>query len=121
MDEETVKACIERINKFMHDFKIKAHVERYLSGPVVTQYDLGLEPGVKSSTIRGVQMDLTRNLLVKSVRLLDVVPGTPYVGLELPNPKRQLITLGEGRGRGVHRVRSCQDASLAHRRYHRFR
>ena len=95
MDEETVKACIERINKFMHDFKIKAHVERYLSGPVVTQYDLGLEPGVKSSTIRGVQMDLTRNLLVKSVRILDVVPGTPYVGLELPNPKRQLITLGD--------------------------
>lgn len=95
MDEETVQNEIRLINKFMHDFRIKAHVEHYLSGPVVTQYDLSLEPGVKSSTIRGVQMDLTRNLLVKSVRILDVVPGTPYVGLELPNPKRQLITLGD--------------------------
>ena len=95
MDEETVQKEIMLINKFMHDFRIKAHVEHYLSGPVVTQYDLSLEPGVKSSTIRGVQMDLTRNLLVKSIRILDVVPGTPYVGLELPNPKRQLITLGD--------------------------
>ena len=95
MDDATIEEMIGRIDQFLNDFKIKARVAHYMSGPVITRYDLLLEPGVKSSTLRGVSQDLCRNLMVRSVRILDVIPGTPYLGLELPNPKRQLITLGD--------------------------
>lgn len=82
-----------RIDAFMQNFGVKAKVARYLSGPVITRYDVELEPGVRSSTISSLSTDLCRDLMVATVRVIDVIPGTQYVGLEVPNPKRKLINL----------------------------
>lgn len=92
VDEATIHNFIERINRTFQDFSVQAKVASYQAGPVITRYDVKLDRGVKSSVIRGLQADLSRTLTT-TVRVLDVVPGTPYMGLEIPNPKRKLITL----------------------------
>ncbi|MCR5536589.1 MAG: hypothetical protein K6F05_04150 [Succinivibrio sp.] len=84
---------IARIDRFMQDFKVKAKVASYVSGPVITLFSLQLEGGISSRQIRSVSTDLTRYLMVKTIRVLDVVPGTQYVGLEVPNATRQTFTL----------------------------
>lgn len=93
VDEEYIRSMTGRIDGFMKDYHIAAQVADYQPGPVITRYDLRLEPGTRSVAIRQKQVDLCRLLMVGKVRIIDVIPGTPYVGLEVPNAKRQLITL----------------------------
>lgn len=93
IDTQMFLDVADKIDNFMKNFNVKAKVERYLSGPVITRYDLSLEPGVRSSTIGSLVTDLCRDLMVASVRFIGVIPGTGYVGLEVPNPKRKMINL----------------------------
>ena len=79
----------------MKDFGVRAQVERYVKGPVITRFDLSLEPGVKSSTISSLNADLTRILGTNKIKILLAVPGTPYLGIEVPNNKRKMITVGD--------------------------
>ncbi len=92
VDEAIIQTMIERINRTLGDYKVQAKVANYQPGPVITRYDLELARGTKFSSIKQLESDLARNLTT-SVRVLDTVPGTSYVGLEIPNPKRKLITL----------------------------
>ena len=94
-DEQEFIDKTEVINKFMKDFGVRAQVERYVKGPVITRFDLSLEPGVKSSTISSLNADLTRILGTNKIKILLAVPGTPYLGIEVPNNKRKMITVGD--------------------------
>ncbi|ELB5856266.1 DNA translocase FtsK [Salmonella enterica] len=77
------------------DFRIKADVVNYSPGPVITRFELNLAPGVKAARISNLSRDLARSLLTVAVRVVEVIPGKPYVGLELPNKKRQTVYLRE--------------------------
>ncbi|MXJ82046.1 DNA translocase FtsK [Klebsiella michiganensis] len=77
------------------DFRIKADVVNYSPGPVITRFELNLAPGVKAARISNLSRDLARSLSTAAVRVVEVIPGKPYVGLELPNKKRQTVYLRE--------------------------
>ncbi|WP_395127390.1 DNA translocase FtsK [Klebsiella quasipneumoniae] len=77
------------------DFRIKADVVNYSPGPVITRFELNLAPGVKAARISNLSRDLARSLSTVAVRVVEVIPGKPYVGLELPNKKRQTVYLRE--------------------------
>ncbi|MGN2428183.1 DNA translocase FtsK [Klebsiella electrica] len=77
------------------DFRIKADVVNYSPGPVITRFELNLAPGVKAARISNLSRDLARSLSTIAVRVVEVIPGKPYVGLELPNKKRQTVYLRE--------------------------
>lgn len=98
-EDSTVPAAdLERmaksIDQFLQSFKVQGRVESYVSGPVVTRYDIRLDPGVSSSKINSLSLDMCRALLVASVRVIEVIPNTPYVGVEVPNEHRKIIYLG---------------------------
>ncbi|WP_435929709.1 DNA translocase FtsK 4TM domain-containing protein [Dryocola sp. BD613] len=77
------------------DYRIKADVVDYSPGPVITRFELDLAPGVKAARISNLSRDLARSLSTVAVRVVEVIPGKPYVGLELPNKKRQTVYLRE--------------------------
>jgi S-DNA-T family DNA segregation ATPase FtsK/SpoIIIE len=77
------------------DFRIKADVVNYSPGPVITRFELNLAPGVKAARISNLSRDLARSLSTVAVRVVEVIPGKPYVGLELPNKNRQTVYLRE--------------------------
>ncbi|PZX67260.1 DNA translocase FtsK [Salmonella enterica] len=77
------------------DFRIKADVVNYSPGPVITRFELNLAPGVKAARISNLSRDLARSLSTVAVRVVEVIPGKPYAGLELPNKKRQTVYLRE--------------------------
>ncbi|HBB5096154.1 TPA: DNA translocase FtsK [Escherichia coli] len=77
------------------DFRIKADVVNYSPGPVITRFELNLAPGVKAARISNLSRDLARSFSTVAVRVVEVIPGKPYVGLELPNKKRQTVYLRE--------------------------
>ena len=77
------------------DFRIKADVVNYSPGPVIARFELNLAPGVKAARISNLSRDLARSLSTVAVRVVEVIPGKPYVGLELPNKKRQTVYLRE--------------------------
>ncbi|WP_318386783.1 DNA translocase FtsK, partial [Enterobacter sp.] len=79
----------------LNDFRIKADVVNYSPGPVITRFELNLAPGVKAARISNLSRDLARSLSTVAVRVVEVIPGKPYVGLELPNKKRQTVYLRE--------------------------
>ncbi len=79
----------------LNEFNIKAHVVHMQPGPVVTRAELELAPGLKASKITSISRDLARSLSMASVRVVEVIAGKPYVGLELPNPARQMVRLVE--------------------------
>ncbi len=85
------KQVIEKLN----DFGFQVEINTITPGPVVTQFELSLAPGIKVSQIMNLDKDLARALLVQSVRIVDVIPGKPVIGLEIPNSKRKLISLKE--------------------------
>ncbi|HAR79570.1 MAG TPA: hypothetical protein DCR21_01950 [Succinivibrionaceae bacterium] len=93
VNEDEIMQMQERIDTFMRNFNIEAKVARHASGPVITRYDLSLKLGVKSASLRAYIQDLSRILMVRKIRMLESVPGSPYVGLEVPNAKRKMITL----------------------------
>ena len=90
---EDLEEMARKINSCLVSFRIKAQVARFNVGPIITRYDLLLAPGTKTATIANLSQDLCRELMVSSVRVVGNIPGTQYVGLEVPNPKRKMITL----------------------------
>jgi S-DNA-T family DNA segregation ATPase FtsK/SpoIIIE len=79
----------------LKDFGIDVEVKSVSPGPVITRFELDPAPGVKVSQIANLSKDLARSLSVVSVRIVEVIPGKSFVGLEIPNENRQLVTLGE--------------------------
>jgi S-DNA-T family DNA segregation ATPase FtsK/SpoIIIE len=79
----------------LKDFGFDVSITTVTPGPVVTQFELSLAPGVKVSQIMNLNKDLARALLVESVRIVDVIPGKPVIGLEIPNVEREMISLKE--------------------------
>lgn len=79
----------------LSDYRVKAEVVGFSPGPVITRFELDLAPGVKAARISNLSRDLARSLSATAVRIVEVIPGKPYVGLELPNKKRQTVYLRE--------------------------
>ncbi|WP_434359726.1 DNA translocase FtsK 4TM domain-containing protein [Parasalinivibrio latis] len=79
----------------LSDYKIDAKVVGVYPGPVITRYELELAPGVKVSRISGLSKDIARSLSASAVRVVEVIPGKPYIGLELPNAHREMVSMSE--------------------------
>lgn len=98
-DEPVDMFELERIGKLiearLNDYRVKAKVVGISPGPVITRFELELAPGVKAARISNLSRDLARSLSAIAVRIVEVIPGKPYVGLELPNKKRQTVYMHE--------------------------
>ncbi|MCM6458161.1 DNA translocase FtsK [Klebsiella pneumoniae] len=95
VDTFALKQMARLVEARLADFRIKADVVNYSPGPVITRFELNLAPGVKAARISNLSRDLARSLSTVAVRVVEVIPGKPYVGLELPNKKRQTVYLRE--------------------------
>ncbi len=93
--EEELQATAALIESKLADYKIKAQVKGIYPGPVITRFELDLAPGVKVSRISGLSKDLARALSVMAVRVVEAIPGKPYIGLELPNKGRETVYMSE--------------------------
>jgi S-DNA-T family DNA segregation ATPase FtsK/SpoIIIE len=93
--EETLETISRQIEFKLKDFRIDAQVVGAYPGPVITRFELEPAPGVKVSQISSLDKDIARGLSVKSVRVVDVIPGKSVVGLETPNTSREMIYLSE--------------------------
>ncbi|MCK3658838.1 cell division protein FtsK [Pasteurellaceae bacterium Pebbles2] len=91
--EEQIRETSKRIEHQLQNFKIKALVKDVLIGPVVTRYELELQPGVKASSVSRIDTDLARALTFKAIRVTETIPGKPYIGIETPNKERQIVPL----------------------------
>ncbi|WP_447026277.1 DNA translocase FtsK 4TM domain-containing protein [Vibrio sp. B1Z05] len=95
IDREALQGIARLVESKLADYKIKATVAGIFPGPVITRFELDLAPGVKVSRISSLSMDLARSLSALAVRVVEVIPGKPYVGLELPNMTRQTVYLSD--------------------------
>ncbi|WP_261815513.1 DNA translocase FtsK [Vibrio gallicus] len=95
IDREALQNIARLVESKLADYKIKATVVGIFPGPVITRFELDLAPGVKVSRISGLSMDLARSLSALAVRVVEVIPGKPYVGLELPNMSRETVYLSD--------------------------
>ncbi|MFB9134526.1 DNA translocase FtsK [Vibrio olivae] len=95
IDRDALEDIARLVEAKLADYKIKARVVDIFPGPVITRFELDLAPGVKVSRISGLSMDLARSLSAMAVRVVEVIPGKPYVGLELPNMSRQTVYLSD--------------------------
>jgi len=93
--EEFLEEMSQQVELKLKDFGFDVTITAVTPGPVVTQFEISLAPGVKGSQIMNLNKDLARALLVESVRIVDVIPGKPVIGLEIPNNNRELIGLKE--------------------------
>jgi S-DNA-T family DNA segregation ATPase FtsK/SpoIIIE len=93
--EDSLQAMSRLVELKLKDFGIEVEVKSVSPGPVITRFELDPAPGVKVSQIANLAKDLARSLSVVSVRIVEVIPGKSFVGLEIPNENRQLVTLGE--------------------------
>ncbi|PSW03666.1 DNA translocase FtsK [Photobacterium lipolyticum] len=93
--EEELMETARLVESKLADYKIKARVVAVCPGPVITRYELDLAPGVKVSRISGLAKDLARALSATAVRVVEVIPGKPYIGLELPNHSRETVYMSE--------------------------
>ena len=93
--KEQLQQLSELLEIKLQDFNIKANVVNAQMGPVVTRFEVELAPGVKASKVTGIAKDLARSLSMASVRVVEVIPGKPYIGIEVPNPQRQMVRLIE--------------------------
>jgi S-DNA-T family DNA segregation ATPase FtsK/SpoIIIE len=93
--EEELEQMSQQVELKLKDFGFDVEITAVTPGPVVTQFEISLAPGVKVSQIMNLDKDLARALLVESVRIVDVIPGKPVIGLEIPNTERELIGLKE--------------------------
>jgi len=93
--EDSLEAMSRVVELKLRDFGIEVEVKSVSPGPVITRFELDPAPGVKVSQIVNLAKDLARSLSVVSVRVVEVIPGKSFVGLEIPNENRQLVTLGE--------------------------
>ncbi|MGH8177286.1 MAG: DNA translocase FtsK [Steroidobacter sp.] len=92
---EALEAMSRLVELKLRDFGVEAEVVEVHPGPVITRFELRPAPGVKVSQISNLAKDLARALSVISVRIVEIIPGKSTVGLEIPNEKRELVTLGE--------------------------
>lgn len=92
---EEIESMSKQVELKLKDFGFDVKITDVTPGPVVTQFEISLAPGVKVSQIMTLSKDLARALLVESVRIVDVIPGKPVIGLEIPNNQRSLISLKE--------------------------
>jgi S-DNA-T family DNA segregation ATPase FtsK/SpoIIIE len=92
---EALEAMSRLVELKLNDFGVEAEVVAVHPGPVVTRFELKPAPGVKSSQISNLAKDLARSLATVSVRVVEIIPGKPYVGLEIPNEVREIVALGE--------------------------
>ncbi|QPB42691.1 DNA translocase FtsK [Rodentibacter haemolyticus] len=90
---EEVEETSRRIEQQLRNFNVKATVKDVLIGPVVTRYELELQPGIKASKVTGIDTDLARALMFRSIRVAEVIPDKPYIGIETPNAHRQIVPL----------------------------
>ena len=95
VSKESLEALSSLLELKLKDFGIIATVEEVLPGPIVTRFEISPAPGVKVSQISNLSKDLARSLSVSSVRVVEVIEGKSFVGIEIPNEKRDLVTLGE--------------------------
>ncbi len=95
IDRDALEEIARLVESKLADYKIKARVVGIFPGPVITRFELDLAPGVKVSRISSLSMDLARSLSAMAVRVVEVIPGKPYVGLELPNVTRQTVYLSD--------------------------
>ena len=79
----------------LQEFNVKANVVNAIPGPVVTRFEVELAPGVKASKVTGISRDLARSLSMASLRVVEVIPGKPYIGIEVPNKQREMVRLIE--------------------------
>ena len=93
--KETLEAMSRQVELKLKDFGVDVRVVAVNPGPVITRFELDPAPGIKGNQIINLSKDLARSLAVVSVRIVDVIPGKPYIGLEIPNENRELVTLGE--------------------------
>ncbi|MGF1908338.1 DNA translocase FtsK 4TM domain-containing protein [Vibrio kasasachensis] len=91
IDRDALEAIARLVESKLADYKIQATVVDIFPGPVITRFELDLAPGVKVSRISSLSMDLARSLSAMAVRVVEVIPGKPYIGLELPNMSRQTV------------------------------
>jgi len=92
---EALEAMSRLVEIKLKDFGVEVEVVAVLPGPVITRFELRPAPGVKASQISGLAKDLARALSTISVRVVEVIPGKSVMGLEIPNEKREVVTLGE--------------------------
>ena len=95
IDRDALEQIARLVESKLADYKIQAKVVDIFPGPVITRFELDLAPGVKVSRISSLSMDLARSLSALAVRVVEVIPGKPYVGLELPNMTRQTVYLSD--------------------------
>ncbi len=95
IDRDALEEIARLVEAKLADYKIQAEVVDIFPGPVITRFELDLAPGVKVSRISSLSMDLARSLSAMAVRVVEVIPGKPYVGLELPNMSRQTVYLSD--------------------------
>jgi len=93
--ETELQSLSEDVERRLLDFGVQAKVVAVHPGPVVTRFELELAPGIKASKVTGLAKDLARSLSVMSVRVVEIIPGKPYVGIELPNNVREIVRLSE--------------------------
>ena len=93
--QETLETLSRQIEFKLRDFRIEANVVGAYPGPVITRFEIEPAPGVKVSQISSLDKDIARGLSVKSVRVVDVIPGKSVIGLEIPNTQREMIYLSE--------------------------
>jgi len=95
ISDESLEALSRLVELKLADFKVEAVVVAVHPGPVITRFELDLAPGVKVARIVGLAKDLARALSTSSVRVVEVIPGKPYIGIELPNEHREMVRLKE--------------------------
>lgn len=95
ISEEELDAVSRLVEAKLLDFNIEAKVVGVYPGPVITRFELDLAPGIKVSKISGLSKDLARSLSAMSVRVVEVIPGKSFIGLEIPNKHRQIVRLSE--------------------------
>ncbi|MES1965472.1 DNA translocase FtsK 4TM domain-containing protein [Psychrobacter sp. AH5] len=79
----------------LQEFNVKAEVVQAIPGPVVTRFEVDLAAGIKASKVTGISRDLARSLSMASLRVVEVIPGKPYIGIEVPNKQREMVRLIE--------------------------
>ena len=93
--EAELEQLSELLEIKLQDFNVKAEVKNAIPGPVVTRFEVELAPGIKASKVTGISRDLARSLSMASLRVVEVIPGKPYIGIEVPNKKREMVRLIE--------------------------
>lgn len=95
VSEEELERIARLVEAKLADYNVQANVVGVYPGPVITRFELDLAPGVKVSKIVSLDRDLARSLSAISVRVVEVIPGKPFIGLELPNTRRETVYLRE--------------------------